>query len=192
MDSEYNFSSLFRRLRWDLMDTNERKYYLYWFLCQIPGLFGDRLRARFVAKRIKSVGENFLVLAGTRFRTMENLVIGDNVTLGYDNFIQALGGVTIGNNVLCGPGVKIWSVNHNYQKKSVLIRDQGQSLKPVVLGDDIWLGSNAFITPGVILPQGAVVAANAMVTAKHYKPYCIVAGNPGRVIGYRSDEDNEK
>ena len=192
MEKNYTFLKLFKRLYWDILDPDERKYYFYFLIWQIPGLFGNALRAKYLSKKFKKAGNNLSICAGTRFRSMENLIVGDNVSIGYDNFIQSLGGVAIGNNTLLGPGVKIWSVNHNYQKKSLLICQQGQTLEPVVIGDDVWLGSNVFVCPGVVLPDGVLVSAGSVVSVKKYLPYSIIAGNPGRVIGYRKDKDNGK
>ena len=174
-----------KRLYWDLLDKNERKYYQYFLISQIPGLFGNKLRGKFLSRHFKSAGQNLLVNAGVRFRSMENLVVGDNVQIGYDNFIQALGGVTLGDNVMLAPGVKIWSVNHNYTAKNVLIGKQGQTLAPVAIGNDVWIASNAFISPGVTLLDGIVVSAGAVVGVKNYASYSIIAGNPARVIGHR-------
>ncbi len=176
---------LVKRFYWDLLDREERKYYGYWFLSQIPGSFGNLARGRYLAKRFKSAGSNLRVYAGARFRSMENLVVGDNVEIGFDNFIQALGGVTLGDNVMLAPGVKIWSVNHNYRDGNTLIRDQEQTMSPVRIGNDVWISSNAFISPGVHLPDGVVVAAGAVVGVKKYPPYSIIAGNPARVLGFR-------
>ena len=187
MEHHPRFLDLMKRLYWDLCDKTERKYYQYWLLSQIPSLFGNKLRGRFISKHIKSAGKNLQVYAGVRFRSMENLVVGDNVEIGYDNFIQALGGVTLGDNVMLAPGVKIWSVNHNYTDKNVLVRKQGQDLFPVTIGNDVWIASNAFISPGVTLPDGVIVAAGAIVGTKKYAPYSIIAGNPARVIGHRED-----
>jgi len=119
---------------------------------------------------------------------MENLVVGDDVEIGYDNFIQALGGVTLGDHVMLAPGVKIWSVNHNYMDKNNHIRGQGQTKAKVIIGNDVFVASNAFISPGVTLPDGIVVAAGAVVGNKRYPPYSIIAGNPARVIGHRESE----
>ena len=116
---------------------------------------------------------------------MEELVVGDNVIIGYDNFIQALGGVTIGDNVLTAPGVKIWSVNHNFRDKDRLVTEQGQTSSPVTIGRDVWIAANAFISPGVTLPEGVIISSGAVVGVKDYKPYSIIAGNPARVIGFR-------
>lgn len=174
--TEYSLFRLLKRLYWDLCNKIERQYYAYWLISQIPGLFGNQLRARFLSKRFKHAGKNLTVLAGARFRSMENLSVGYNVCIGNDNFIQALGGISIGNNVLLGPNVKIWSVNHVYQDRSSLICKQGQVKKPVIIGNDVWIASDVFITPGVHLPDGCVVAAGSVVTVKEYEPYCIIAG----------------
>lgn len=176
---------LFRRLRWDLRDPRERVYYGYWLVSQVPGLFGNMLRGRYLAPRMKRAGRGLVVLAGTRFRSLENLEVGDNVSIGYDNFLQAHGGLTIGNNVLLAPGVKIWSANHNVEDPDIPVREQGYTMKPVVIEDDVFVASNAFILPGVTLSRGCIVSAGAVVAAKTYRPYSILAGNPARVIGYR-------
>jgi len=189
--NSYSAIDLAKRFCWDLMDLNERKYYLYFLISQIPGAFGDMLRGRYVSLRVRHAGQNFRVQSGTRFRSMENLVVGDNVTIGYDNFIQALGGITIGNNVLTAPGVKIWSVNHNFRDKNTLIMNQGQTTSAVSIGNDVWIASNVFISPGVMLPDGVVVSSGAVVGVKDYKPYSILAGNPARAIGFRDDGDTK-
>ena len=59
--------------------------------------------------------------------------------------------------------------------------------RPCVVEDDVWIGHNAVITPGVNrIGRGAVIAAGATVT-RDVPPYAIVAGNPGKVIKYRFD-----
>jgi len=183
--SEYSFMRILKRFYWDVVDPDERKYLLYYFISQFPGPAGNLMRGRFVEKKARSVGRNLIVMAGTRFRSIENLALGNDVQIGYDNFIQAYGGVTIGDNVMTAPGVKIWSVNHNFEDKNVLIANQGVKEAEVIIGNDVWISSNAFILPGVVLPDGVVVSAGSVVGIKAYSPYSILAGNPARVIGSR-------
>jgi acetyltransferase-like isoleucine patch superfamily enzyme len=183
--SEYSFMRILKRFYWDVVDPDERKYLLYYFISQFPGPAGNLMRGRFVEKKARSVGRNLIVMAGTRFRSIENLVLGNDVQIGYDNFIQAYGGVTIGDNVMTAPGVKIWSVNHNFEDKNVLIANQGVKEAEVIIGNDVWISSNAFILPGVVLPDGVVVSAGSVVGIKAYSSYSILAGNPARVIGSR-------
>jgi acetyltransferase-like isoleucine patch superfamily enzyme len=192
MDNRPSWRAILRRLRWDLLDRHERQYYGFWLISQIPGAFGVLLRARYLAPRMKQAGKNLKVLAGCRFRSVERLEVGDDVSIGYDNFLQALGGLKIGNHVSTAPGVKIWSVNHNIDDPEASIREQGQTEKPVVIGDNVFIASNAFILPGVSLPEGCIVSAGAVVSAKEYKPFSILAGNPARVIGFRGKRTSEQ
>jgi acetyltransferase-like isoleucine patch superfamily enzyme len=187
MDNRPSWMAILRRLRWDLMDPQERKYYGYWLIWQIPGAAGIQIRARYLMPRIRKAGKGLLVQPGCRFRSLEKLELGENVTIGYDNFLQAYGGLTIGNNVAMAPGVKIWSVNHNIDDPDTAVEQQGQTQKPVVIGDNVFIASNAFILPGVTLPEGCIVSAGSVVSAKEYKPHSILAGNPARVIGYRGN-----
>lgn len=57
-----------------------------------------------------------------------------------------------------------------------------------IVGNDVWIGENAYIYSGVIVGDGAVVAGNSVVT-KNVDPYTIVAGNPARVVKHRFDPD---
>jgi acetyltransferase-like isoleucine patch superfamily enzyme len=174
-----------RRLRWDILDPNERRNLGYWFIWQIPGEFGDLLRSRYLRPHMKKAGRNVRIMAGTRFRSIEGLEVGDNVSIGFDNFLQAIGGLTIGNDVSLAPGVKIWTTNHNFSDPDIPMRKQGHTHSPVVIGDDVFIASNAFILPGANLARGCIVSAGAVVTGKAYRPYSILGGNPARVIGYR-------
>lgn len=174
-----------KRLYWDLVDHGERQYYLYWFIWEIPGMFGNMVRAKFLSKRFKAAGNNLSVYAGSRFRSLEGISVGDSVTIGFDNFIQGFGGVNIGNDVSIGPGVKIWSVNHNVKAIDVLVNEQGLSEGEINIGNDVFIGADCIILPGVTLPDGVVILAGSVVNTKAYKPYSIIGGNPARVIGHR-------
>ena len=176
---------LFQRLRWDIMDPRERMNLGYWFIWQVPGAFGNLLRSRYLTRYMKSAGRRVRIMAGCRFRSIENLEVGDYVNIGFDNFIQAIGGLKLGSGVQTAPGVKIWTTNHNVEDPDTPIMKQGHTHKAVVIGDDVFIASNAFILPGANIGYGCVVSAGAVVGGKAYPPYAIIAGNPARVIGYR-------
>ncbi len=86
--------------------------------------------------------------------------------------------------------------NHNYNvvstfpfKHRINIDDpRDLFLDNVVIGNDVWIGANAIILPGVNIGDGAVIGAGTVVT-KDVPPYAIVGGNPARVIKYRFDEN---
>lgn len=180
-----SWGAILRRLLWDMRDPSERRNYGYWLIRNLPGLFGDMVRARFVAKRARRAGEGLTVMAGCRFRSIDCLEVGSNVSIGFENFFQARGGLVIGDNVATAPGVKIWSVNHRYDDPYQPVLDQGHDIKPVRIGNNVFIAANAFLLPGTVLGDGCVVSAGAIVGGKEYPPYSIIAGNPARIIGYR-------
>lgn len=190
--SKVPWLAILRRFWWDLLDRPERLNLFYSLVWQIPGSTGDFLRVRHLAPRMKKVGSRLRVQSGTRFRSIENLEVGDNVTIGFDNFFQAKGGLKLGDNVICAPGVKIWTTNHNIDDPDVPVREQGHTNAPVVIEDDVFIASDAFILPGTTLSRGCVVSAGAVVNGKVYRPYSILGGNPARVIGYRGGRSPEK
>jgi acetyltransferase-like isoleucine patch superfamily enzyme len=108
-----------------------------------------------------------------------DVVIGDHTRIGLHNTV--IGPVTIGNHVNLAQGITITALNHNFEDKSQRIDDQGVSTDPVIVGDDIWIGANAVILPGVSIGHHSVVAAGAVVT-KDVPPHSLVAGVPAKII----------
>ena len=119
-----------------------------------------------------------------RIKHRENLTLGDGVCINDDVWINAVGGVTIGNNVLIGPKVVIHSANHKFSNPEIPITEQGHTLKPVIIEDDVWVGASTVILAGVTIGEGAVVGAGSVVT-KNVEAYTVVAGNPAHIIGRR-------
>lgn len=112
-----------------------------------------------------------------------HLKIGDYSGVGKDSFLQ--GYVTIGSHVLMGEGCLIYTENHNFSRTDCTIDQQGyQESRPVIIGDDVWIGSRVTILPGVNVGVGSVIGAGAVVT-HDVPPYAVVGGNPAKVIKYR-------
>ena len=107
----------------------------------------------------------------------KNINIGKNVFINSCCHFQDQGGIEIGNNVLIGHNVVIATLNHNQNPKlraSIIP-------KKVKIGNDVWIGSNSTILPGVTIADGAIIAAGAVVT-KDVKKNTIVGGNPAKFI----------
>lgn len=87
--------------------------------------------------------------------------------------------ITIGNNVLIGPGTGIFSATHplDYRKRREFIVE----CNSIVIEDDVWVGGNVTINPGVTIGRGSVVGSGSVVTAD-VPPLSVVAGNPARVV----------
>lgn len=105
--------------------------------------------------------------------------IGDGSRIGISNTL--IGPIRIGNNVILAQNVVVSALNHGYENPDVPIRLQPCTTRPVTIDDDCWIGANVVITSGVKVGKHSVVAAGSVVT-KEVPAYCIVAGNPARII----------
>lgn len=111
--------------------------------------------------------------------------IGSNSAIGAQSFLGGQGGITIGDDVIMGPQVKIFSENHVFDNPDLLIRKQGETRKGVSIGDNCWVGAGVTILDGVHIAKGCIIAAGAVVT-KSVEENSFVAGVPASVIRSRS------
>lgn len=89
---------------------------------------------------------------------------------------------------MMGPQVFIYTQNHNHDRTDIPMIAQGyEEEKPVVIGDDVWIGSRVTILPGVHIGEGAIIGASSVVT-KDVPAYSIVGGNPAKVIKSRKTD----
>ncbi len=142
--------------------------------------------------------------SGIRVRlwAKNTLIIGKNFYIGRDSFIET--DCIIGNNVIFGNRVAIvGKYDHNYQqigtpiRLASAIRDKDYNWKGLSLitniGNDVWIGYGATIMQGVIIHDGAIIAAGSIVT-KDIEPYTVYGGNPARKLANRfeSEEDQKR
>ena len=118
-------------------------------------------------------------------RFSPTITIGDNCGIGERAHITAINSITIGNGVLLGKNVLITDNGHGNnslaQQSIIPTLRELISKGPVVIEDNVWIGQNSCVLPGVTIGQGAIIAANSVVT-KNVEANTIVAGNPARVI----------
>jgi maltose O-acetyltransferase len=108
-----------------------------------------------------------------------NIYLGDHVYLNVLCTILDCSEVRIGNHVMLGPSVQIYTAAHHLQAE---LRIQGLEVaKPVVIEDNVWIGGAAILLPGVRIGRNAVVGAGAVVS-RDVPENTIVAGNPARVV----------
>ncbi|MBR1548206.1 MAG: acyltransferase [Prevotella sp.] len=108
-----------------------------------------------------------------------DVVIGDHTRVGIH--CTVIGPVCIGSHVNLAQGITVTALNHNFADPDLRIDQQGVSTRPVVIGDDVWIGANAVILPGVTIGRHCVVAAGAVVT-KDVPDNTLVGGVPARII----------
>lgn len=169
---------------------NEIAEWIDFFVRNIPGNIGIRLRNQYYHNKFASCGKWVLLQENVIIRGRENLHLGNNCCFSYNVFLSAKGGIKIGDNVLIGPSSKIYSDNHIHSNPEELITNQGWEYKEVTIDDDVWIGADCFIKPGVHIGKSAVISAGSVVF-KSLPPFSISAGNPARVVGWRKNPPQE-
>ncbi len=136
-------------------------------------------------------GKNVFVGRKCSFYGINNIVCGDNVSIGEGNlFMATRAKVILENHVFTGPNVSFISGNHRIDipgRYMDSIRDnekREEDDQEIVCKGDNWIGSGAIILKGVTIGEGAVVAAGAVV-CDDVPPYCVVGGVPAKVIKKR-------
>lgn len=122
------------------------------------------------------LGHNIYIANGQRVQFGYGCRVNENV------YIEK---ADIGNDVLIAPNVAILSRMHEFERTDIPMSLQGyRPEKGVVVGDDVWLGRNVIVLPGVNIGKGVIVGAGAVVT-KDIPDYAIVAGVPAKVMKMR-------
>ena len=114
----------------------------------------------------------------------QRIKIGYNVFINRNVNIVARDSIEIGDNVMIGPNTVINSGSHVFNDVEKLIRDQGHRKAPIIIENNVFIGGNSFILPGVTIGEGSVVGAGSIVT-KSVEPFSVVVGNPARIIKRR-------
>lgn len=142
---------------------------------------GGRLRTFWAKKICRHCGKNVNIERHARFTP--GLSIGNNSGVGID--CELWGNVSVGQNVMMGPEVIVYTQNHASDRTDIPMGQQGhQTEKPVVIGDDVWLGRRVMVLPGVHIGNGCIVGAGAVVT-RDIPDYAVAGGVPAKVLKFR-------
>ena len=133
----------------------------------------------------------------TRVEHVHRLEIGDNVYIGHFNFIDASGGLTIGEGCQITNYVSILTHSSHiairlYGKKYLDNANHvGYLRKPTVIGRYSFIGPHSVVMPGAHLGKGSLISAYSFVSAGDYPDFAILAGNPAKVVGDTREMDAE-
>ena len=132
------------------------------------------------------LGEESVICRGTVIVLTNDakLKIGKKVYIGELNNIRCTNNIQIGDSVKISQLVTIVDGQHEFIDKNLDIGEQGYEKNSIVIEDNVWIGANSVILPGVKIGKGAVVGAGAVVT-KDISNYSVVAGNPAKTIKSR-------
>jgi len=128
-------------------------------------------------------GDNVNVEHGASIGFHRTVSIGSDSGIGINARIGE--GTQIGSNVMMGPEVLVFTRNHCTSRSDIPMINQGFGpVRPVTIGDDVWIGARVIILPGVNVGSGCVLGAGTVVS-RDVPARAIVVGNPGRLVRYR-------
>ena len=149
---------------------------------------GSRVRISSIGATSFEFGKNFSIRDfsiidsfGSIKRESGFLKIGSNVGISEFCYFGIRGNLIIGDDVIIGPGVKIFTENHSIELNHLPYRLQPEIRKEVTVGNNVWIGASSVILPGVTIGNNVVIAAGAVVN-KNIEDNTIVGGVPAKFI----------
>lgn len=176
-------------------------------IASVPTEIGRRLRYFVYKPLFKSVKGKFIIDTGVTILGFNNIELGENVFFQKNSYIFAndggnikicdnfylginsqlcavRGNITIGSNVLIAPNCVLRPDNHIIDSIDIPIIEQGYEVGSIEIKDDVWIASNCVILNDVLIEEGAVIAAGAVVS-KNVKKYTVNGGVPAKFIRNR-------
>jgi maltose O-acetyltransferase len=158
----------------------------FWLVGGLPGIVGFAARTLAYKLLFKHLGGFAWVQHGVTVVHADRLRVGRNFGCNSGTYINAIGGITMGDFVLLGSNVTISSGRHPIDGAEPPVFARPAEPLPIVIENDVWIAAGAVILPGVTLRKGTVVGANAVVT-KDTDAYGVYAGTPARKLRSRLD-----
>jgi acetyltransferase-like isoleucine patch superfamily enzyme len=158
--------------------------YVHWVMGQGDIIVGDN---------VTFDGKSTIAFAA-RFAERATLRVGNNSGFGHNCNIAIGKSITIGNHVRVASGVRMFdSPGHpaDGELRKAGIPPAASEVRPIVVHDNVWIGREAAIFPGVTIGEGAIVATGAMVMTD-VAPYTTVAGNPARAVGSNKPRPDQR
>lgn len=143
--------------------------------------------------RFRSAGKNLVFDPISSSFSYGSINVGDHVFIGGRAWFS--GEIAISSYVMFGPGVTILGGDHEFKNTKIpmrFVKDNASRQGSISIGRDSWIGANVTILKGVVVGDGAIIAAGAVVN-RDVEPFSIVAGVPSRKIGMRfNDAEKEQ
>ncbi len=158
---------------------NSMNVFLYDIVSLVPTRFGVILRYIFVKSVNKNIGDNLYIARFVILKNIGSLSIGDNVSFHEYCYIDSLGGLDIGDNVSIAHSTSILTFEHGYEDTTQPIKYNSLIKKPVLIGDDVWIGCSVKILSGSTIENRVIVGAGSLVKG-HLDSNKIYVGSPAK------------
>lgn len=143
-----------------------------------------KIRYWFVKKLLLECGENVVVKNKCYFGNGTKLKVGSFSQLGQNS--RLTGPITLGSHIMMGPDVVMMAVTHDVSDLSKTMVDPSNPaiVNPIIIGNNIWIGTRVIIMPGVNIGDNSIIGAGAVVT-KSFPENSIIGGIPAKLIKQR-------
>ena len=154
--------------------------FLVKFIRSSPFALSIKIRVWSYSYLLKRIGKDITICDNIYIDGHYNLSLGDRVSIHQFSYINAEGGVQIGDYVSIGSHVIILSSTHNYLKKNLNFKQQGIILKSTKIGNNVWIGSRTTIMEGIKIGNNVIIGAHSLVT-KDIPDNVMAFGSPCKV-----------
>ncbi|MEN8134065.1 MAG: acyltransferase [Thermodesulfobacteriota bacterium] len=182
--------SKIRHLAFSELFFSQWEAFLLWLFSGVPGLPGFCLRNLIYRCLFRTLRGFAWVQPNVTFVQTNRLTVGRHFGCNSGSYINAIGGIDIGDFVLLGSNVTISSGIHPINGELPPVFARPTVPQKITIEDDVWIAAGAVILPGVTLRRGTVVGANAVVT-KNTEEYGVYAGAPAKKIRLRTETSKQ-
>ncbi|VDG20056.1 sugar O-acetyltransferase [Lactiplantibacillus mudanjiangensis] len=144
-------------------------------------------RSEILKQLFKQVGDNHYIEPPFHIDYGSNTTIGKNFYANYDAIFVDCAEIKIGDNVFMGPRVGLYTAGHPID--AVIRNEQLEYAKPITIGNDVWLGGNVVVNPGVTIGNNVVIGSGSVVT-KDIPDNVVAVGNPCKVLRPITEADH--
>ncbi len=150
----------------------------------------QKKREEILEKLLGGIGKDCILEPPIRIDNGSKVTIGDNFYSNYNLTLLDFERITFGDSCYIGPNVVITSASHPLHptERRRMDDEAMRGSKPIVIEDNVWIGANCTILPGVTIGQGSIIAAGSVVT-KDIPPMSIAGGIPCKAIREITDDD---
>jgi len=153
---------------------------LFYILIQLY----HKSRAYIISSQFKTIGNETRLDENIWINKGENISIGSHTFIGRNVYLNAFDTIEIGDYCAIAADVKFMTANHGYSDNDKPIKLQSYTYSSIKIHNNVWIGYNCIILPGVTIEEGCVIAAGSVVT-KSFEKNSIIAGVPARLIKKR-------
>lgn len=154
-------------------------YFIQLFCSFLPnhGII-HRVRGFLISPFFKKCGKNFILASGVIIQNPQNIIIGNNVYIAHNVWINADSMLQISDGVVIGPFTVIATTKHLFKNGKVSLDTTSRSIS---INEGVWIASHVVLTDGITVGKGSIIAAGAIVT-KDIEANSLCGGVPAKVI----------